>query len=226
MEEYKKIEGIDASILVYNGIRRNSVAREPMTAEWVRSLGDGVFYDVGANIGAYSLIAAKYNHGLTVYSFEPMYKNYFILMQNIIINNLSDRINAFNCAISKNNEINKFNYHSLEAGSALSSFGAPIDYKGDVFCPAFIQSVFSFSIDFLVDNYNLPSPDFVKIDVDSIEYDIVLGMKNCLKNSIKSILIEGDNRQFEKFNPVIENFGFKLLKEEKHKLTNNYLYKL
>src|SRR5579872_3231912 len=43
------------------GVRLRSVEKEPFTVEWIeQSLRPGeVFYDIGANVGAYSLIAAR-----------------------------------------------------------------------------------------------------------------------------------------------------------------------
>src|SRR4051794_19540475 len=39
--------------------RRNSVRKEPFTVKWIESLPtDTVLYDIGANVGAYSLIGA------------------------------------------------------------------------------------------------------------------------------------------------------------------------
>ena len=53
------------------GIRANSDRREPETIRWIESMSRGqILYDVGACVGAYSLVAA-YN-GIRSYAFEPM----------------------------------------------------------------------------------------------------------------------------------------------------------
>ena len=53
--------------------RSNSCKKEPETIDWLTdNLRDGdIFYDVGANVGAYSLVAASINDNIKVYSFEP-----------------------------------------------------------------------------------------------------------------------------------------------------------
>lgn len=223
-KDFQLMDNFSPLLLMYNGIRKDSVKREPATVEWARNLGKGVLYDVGANVGAYSLMASKCNLELKVYAFEPMYKNYFALMQNVIVNNLFDRIVALNCAIADKDGFQKFNCHSLKMGSALSSLGEPIDYKGDIFKPEFVHHVYAFSLDNLVMHHGLPAPTFVKIDVDSIEAVIVAGMYGQMRNKIKSILIEGDERQYNEFHPLIERAGFILAKVEEHPLTNNYIY--
>ena len=51
--------------------------KEPEMLDWLDEhlLDDDVFFDVGANVGIYSIYAALRNSKLTVYSFEPEYSN-------------------------------------------------------------------------------------------------------------------------------------------------------
>ena len=45
--------------------------KEPITIEWIKSFKkNSIFFDIGANIGVYSLYAALYSE-VKVYSFEP-----------------------------------------------------------------------------------------------------------------------------------------------------------
>jgi len=221
---FQLMDNSNVSIAMFGGIRKDSLRREPATVEWVKGMKNGVLFDVGANVGAYSLIASRHNPNLKVYAFEPMHKNYYALIENIIVNSLSEKIVALNCAISSDDGFQNFNCSSLKIGSALSALGEPIDYKGDLFCPEFIQHIYAFSIDNLVFKHGLPAPDYVKIDVDSIEYEIVIGMQTCLSECIRSVLIEGDKRQYEKFDSLIRSKGFSLISVEEHAVTNNYIY--
>ena len=68
-------------------------SKEPEILEWIDEYGsDGNFYDIGANIGIYSLYYAATKSGI-VYSFEPSVFNLRQLAKNININNFSDKIN-------------------------------------------------------------------------------------------------------------------------------------
>ena len=71
--------------------------KEPDTIEWIDSFfreGD-VIYDIGANIGQYSLYAAKKLKGnCRILAFEPEALNYSKLNKNIVLNNLTDSITA------------------------------------------------------------------------------------------------------------------------------------
>ena len=60
--------------------------------------------DIGANIGAYSILAAS-QIGCKTIAFEPSEKNYSILMSNIHLNNFQDIIETHNCALGEKNEI-------------------------------------------------------------------------------------------------------------------------
>ena len=61
---------------------------EPETLDFIKNLDEkSVLYDIGANVGVYSIIAAQYS-GVRVFSFEPDYQNISILQQNIDLNNL------------------------------------------------------------------------------------------------------------------------------------------
>ena len=65
--------------------------KEPDTMDWIRThVRDGVLYDVGANIGQYSLYAAKLRaEPLEVLAFEPEALNHAKLVRNIVHNGLS-----------------------------------------------------------------------------------------------------------------------------------------
>ena len=63
------------------------------------NLNVGVFIDVGANIGKYSVIIGKQlNKNGRVISFEPMPGNFELLKKNIKLNNLKNVI-SFECAL-------------------------------------------------------------------------------------------------------------------------------
>ena len=61
------------------------------------------FIDVGANIGAYSILAAS-KIGCKTIAFEPSEKNYSILQANLHLNNLQEFIEIHNFALGEKNE--------------------------------------------------------------------------------------------------------------------------
>ena len=67
--------------------------KEPETIEWIKSFEPNtVFFDVGANIGIYSLYAASLYSESLIYAFEPVKQNFVRLMQNIELNKFNNII--------------------------------------------------------------------------------------------------------------------------------------
>jgi FkbM family methyltransferase len=174
-------------------VRLHSCAKEPETIEWIESFKAGdVFYDVGANVGAYSLVAAKQHAGaVRVYAFEPSFANFAQLSRNVMLNGLANSVVPLQLALSDVTGLQTFNYQNLEPGGALHTLGAPVDYKGDLFAPIATQQVPSYRIDDLISQLGLPQPTHLKLDVDGIESAILSGAAATLANpALKSILVE------------------------------------
>jgi len=95
-------------------IRVNVCKKEPETVQWIEEYfkPEDTFVNVGANCGGYSLIASLFCN--KVYAFEPSSFNFSLLLRNIKLNNLEDKIEAFPFKISDYTTVSKFLYNSLE----------------------------------------------------------------------------------------------------------------
>jgi len=187
--------------------------KEPETLEWIDSLSPGeVFWDIGANVGLYSLYAAK--HGLRILAFEPAPANYHLLNTNIEENRLFESISAYCLAFSHKTELGSFYMASSEPGGALNSFGKPVDWKGEIYRPAMKQGMIAFSIDDFITRFSPPAPQHLKIDVDGLEPAILAGAEDLLaSDSLTSVQIELDYGSPEHAEPVIKRMtkaGFKI----------------
>ena len=79
--------------------------KEPETIEFLNSLTkDSILWDVGANIGIYSIYAGKVS-GARVYSFEPSMMNLELLFRNIQENKLGNQITIIPIALSNENSV-------------------------------------------------------------------------------------------------------------------------
>ena len=63
-------------------------------------------YDIGANIGTICIPAVKRNLVKKAYAVEPVRKNFDLLNINVMFNNLKDRIDTFNYALSSEDDKN------------------------------------------------------------------------------------------------------------------------
>ena len=164
-------------------------SKEPETLEWIDSMpANSNFWDIGANIGLYSIYAAL-TKNCKVFSFEPSFFNLDVLGRNINLNNLQDSIKIFPIALFNMNKLDELKFTNTEWGGALSSFASDKNFSGDIIKPELSYTTVGMSMDSLPDIFNVSMPDFIKLDVDGIEHIILEGGPNILKN-VKSILIE------------------------------------
>lgn len=175
-------------------VRAGSCAKEPETVAWLeRTLRAGdVFYDIGANIGAYSLVAAKIlPRGLAVHAFEPSIATHHQLFRNVLLNDAQGAIFPHLIALGERTALVTFNYRSLDAGSSLHTLGECVDYKGDRFDPVLRQPVLGIRLDDLVERFGFPAPTLLKLDVDGTEFEILRGGPGVLASpALRSVLVE------------------------------------
>jgi FkbM family methyltransferase len=112
-----------------------------------------------------------------------------ILAKNINLNNQTDKISIIPVAISDKSGFGKLNMSNTEWGGALSTFNKPYGYDGNILNKIFEYSLLAMSMDDASGKFKIPSPDYIKIDVDGIEHLILLGGSEVLTD-VKSLLIE------------------------------------
>jgi FkbM family methyltransferase len=164
--------------------------KEPETNRWIKTIPkDGVFYDVGANVGVFTILASAYCR--KVYAFEPVALNYSVLNQNIMVNMLDQVAVAYCMAISDTASFDTIRLSSNVIGSAHHSFGANNDACHNEYTPVFKQGCFGVSLDELVYKYGFDCPTFLKVDVDGNEHLVIGGAARLLRDPhLKSVLIE------------------------------------
>lgn len=214
-------------------------SKEPETLTWVNNFQSHnsnkiVFWDIGANIGLYSIYAALKFKDIQIIAFEPSTSNTRTLSRNISINNLENKINIFPLALSdKENIISYFNETRFAEGGSMSNFISNTDYKGETLQENEIKNkynLFGTSIDNLILNNILEVPNYVKIDVDGIEDLILKGAKNLLKNNnLKELSIEMNPTNLEQYkfiNEFMKENDFKQTVSTNSRLLNDKDYKL
>ena len=213
--------------------------REPETLNWINNFlpnnSENIgFWDIGANIGLYSIYSAVKFKNIEIISFEPSTSNTRILSRNIFINNLESKISIFPLALSdKENIISYFNETSFSEGGSISNFNSDINYRGEIVKENQIKNkynLFGTSIDNLILNKILTIPNYIKIDVDGIEHLILKGAKNLLKNkNLKELSIEMNPtyvKSYEFINNIMEENNFKKVSSLNYRLLSDKNYKL
>ena len=212
--------------------------KEPETLSWINNFenkGDEkiFFWDIGANIGLYSIYAATRFNNIEVIAFEPSTSNLRTLSRNISINNLHDKIKIFPVALNdKENIFSIFSETQFKEGGSISNFKNNIDYTGNVLEKNKIKNkynIFGTNIDYLILNNIINIPNYIKIDVDGIEHLIIEGGKKLLaKKELKELSIEINNDYSAQQNLITElmkDNGFKKTSSTNAKFLNNVNYK-
>lgn len=199
---------------------RRYMSNEPDTVQWLTDYvrPGQVFFDIGANIGLYSLFVAKRLNGqVKVYSFEPESQNYAALNKNVHLNNLSDSVTTLCMAVSDSNTINRFYVRGhLRAGESIHQFGHSVDQRGNVFVPVHQQGMIGVPIDSLCGDLGLPAPNHIKIDVDGHEYAVIKGMVGILADpQLLSVQIEitelpANVNEVREIYKLFQDHGFKI----------------
>ena len=136
-----------------------------------------VFYDIGANIGLYCLFGAQINSNLKVLCFEPQKVCTEQLQESVYLNNWENRMSIHNFALSDKEH---------EVGFYLADTGSSIE-------PNFVGETLSGSINIKtrrLDNLKLDKPNFIKIDVEGHEYQMLQGASQTLVESNAVIFLE------------------------------------
>jgi FkbM family methyltransferase len=198
---------VDDQLVRYVGSNRLAEKRvhtlftkEPTTIPWLETFAsDDVFFDIGANVGMYSVYASVMT-GCRTYGFEPEALNFAELNKNIFINKLHGRTTAYNLAISDEMRVGElylgafgysYSHHDFNESTWKEDhfFGA----KATKMSERLHQGCVSIPVDELIGVHRLPQPNHIKIDVDGLEHRVFASLKRTLQSpALKTVLIEID----------------------------------
>ena len=204
--------------------------KEPETIAFLNTLTEeSILWDVGANIGIYSVYAGKVT-GARVYAFEPSMMNLELLFRNVQKNNLGNRISIIPLALSnKDSVLDLFmSKEDLHWAGAHNSIGQNTSQDGQAMTDPKVSSQLSATGANLIAKFNVPAPTHIKIDVDGLESLVIEGLQSNIEK-IDFILVEIDARN------MAENSSISLLLKSRnfsrvmdfagHKYTENQLWK-
>ena len=187
--------------------------KEPGTIRWIGSEvrpGD-VFYDIGANIGIYT-IPAGYRVGSEgrVYAFEPHVANVSSLLRNVAANDLSDAVSVISCALHSASGFFDFNYRDWTAGSSMSQLGGEVDPYGVPIELRGKELKMAVTVDELIERGMIEPATAIKIDVDGNELLILEGMQALLagRRPPRSVQVEVNPNEAEELQEHMRSCGF------------------
>jgi len=147
--------------------------------------GDWVF-DIGANIGchtlAFSQIVGKTGR---VFAYEPVRTNFYTLAGNIALNNI---FNVYPHQVAVGEKVGLLDVPELDVNRTLNFGGIELknDYSKNVHYKTQVVSIDEIQIDKI---------DFMKIDVEGMEYEVLCGAKNSLEKHKPALYVESDREE-------------------------------
>jgi FkbM family methyltransferase len=177
---------------------RTLLSKEPITLAWIDTFAEGeTLYDVGANVGMYTIYAAVMRKAF-VHAFEPEALNYAELNKNIYLNDLHGRVLGYCVALSDVDKLDRLLLSDFGLGISYHDFQENSWKEDKAFAHDWhvsrdnrrVQGCVGHRLDTLVAE-GLPAPHHIKIDVDGLEHRVVEGMIETLSSpGLKTVLIE------------------------------------
>jgi FkbM family methyltransferase len=163
-----------------------------------------VVLDIGSHIGIFSIYASKKK--AKVYSFEPTKANYDRLTSNIEKNNLNN-VSLFNLAVSDKKGQASFFVCNEKKFNARHSLYDP----GKKSKKIIIQTT---TLKEILKENKLSKIDFLKLDCEGAEYDILFNCPKEILSKIGKISMEfhdlDEKRNGKKLKTFLEENGFKV----------------
>lgn len=165
---------------------------------------DMIYVDVGANIGNHSIFFSKTCSAHKVYCFEPIPSTCNILKKNLDLNTCNNT-EVYNIALAATED-----YCSIKRTDPNNIGGTQLkaDKSGSI--PAK-----------KLDDYPLSEINIIKIDVEGMEYEVLIGAENSIRKNKPVILIEIWPENYSRTNSLLEKYGYSLRNAFPN---NNYLF--
>ena len=171
---------------------------------------NGVFLDIGANVGNHTLYALKMLGASKSIVIEPNKVAYDLLVTNIVLNSLEEKCDFSGIGMGlSDTEVENMgvNFNSKNVGG-----GRLIEGEGDI--PT--QTGDSLIGDQVV--------DFIKLDVEGMELAVLQGLENTISRFRPPLFIEVDNKNDEQFKIWLDRKEYKIVDTFKRYRTNcNYM---
>jgi FkbM family methyltransferase len=208
-------------------------------------------FDVGANIGLFTLYAQSVCKNPTIYAFEPSPSIFEILRLNTILYGVNAKL--FNCALSSETTNKPFTYYPY--CSPMSSFFAdpvedqqviktmlisehlsdteeefvPNDMFDDMLSTILINEQIPCEVKTLsqiIDEQGIESIDMLKLDAEKSELNILAGIREEHWQKIKQIVIEihGTSELLQSTEQMLLPHGYHLVTEEDTILQRTSIY--
>ncbi|HVG43730.1 MAG TPA: FkbM family methyltransferase, partial [Longimicrobium sp.] len=217
------------------------------------ALGDGAcVFDVGANIGLFTLFAGTLRPGVTVYAFEPIPPVFEALETNARIHGVDARL--FNCGVGSAPGTETFTFYPHasvlsgrqvdedEARSVVRSFilneqdpgaegaggmdGALLEEMLEARLETERVTCEIRTLSQVIREQGVERIDLLKVDVEGGEYDVLAGIEEEHWERISQVVAEAHEQDRERVTELLARHGFTVASEQEHGLEGTGLHTL
>jgi FkbM family methyltransferase len=183
---------------------------EDLTTAWVVLLGneyrimstDKIIVDFGANIGAFALLAGSLNPNALIVAVEPFPDNFTRCQKTVSNNSLNMQVVLKKCAVSgKNGGV------AFDSSDLIPSHSRRISTDRNTSQQVMVPSS---TLETFLKNEALTEVDFVKMDIEGAEYDVILKSSSETLRKVKRYGIEFHAKGHAAISKHFENAGFKV----------------
>jgi FkbM family methyltransferase len=155
-----------------------------------------VFYDIGANVGFYSLLASRLIAPGKVIAFEPLPINVSYLRRHLDLNRCRNVEVLEVAACDQEGEANFEQEATLSMGR--------LDNQGNL-------RVRTSSLDALLHGQEIPPPNYVKMDIEGAEFRALLGAEECFRKYKPTLFLATHGRDVhENCCKLLRSWNFRL----------------
>lgn len=160
-------------------------------------------FDIGANHGMFSLAFSRaVQPNGRIVSFEPNPIVYQELLCNLEVNDFSN-IQTFQVALGSYEYKSQLIFDTTHTGTGSLNNKVSDNFIATNTLEKIDVEVIS--LDYFCSNNDIPSPEFLKIDVEGFEFDVLKGMENTLENKKPELYIEIHGATFKDKEANIQN---------------------
>lgn len=176
---------------------------------------DDVAIDIGAHIGLMAVVLGKtVGANGKVYSFEPTPKSFEVLNKTIQLNHLQKIVILVNKAVSSGSGTIEFNADNENVSNSIISYEYNTGHKKIT-----VQVI---SVDDFVNETGLQRLNFIKIDAEGVELDVLKGAKQTLRDfdckiilALHPVAIEAKGDSLADIYDLLAAFGYRVYWQKK-----------
>lgn len=138
--------------------------------------------DVGGNIGAFAVYAGRRAREGRVISFEPLSENHALLLKNVQQNRLANVTVVHGAIAGANADVTLYRSDDGTGNHSLVAALAGATSRSEQIAASTIEKV--------LQRFNLPKCDFLKLDCEGAEFEIIASLTQDVARTIRRIVLE------------------------------------